>query len=303
MSATTALDEALKDVQGKLNGLPGAITLGGVALKPGEERLRLRDWLYERHFIHREGTRPRASRASGDSGWVAHLSSISHGVTGWEGGFKLLKVAKNGEEEGPRGPWAFASDGRICLFLDEPGQYTPHDAREGDGVTVRIPRARENLYPHRFTLLGGRGAAAANEPLVKLYVSLSVEGAAQLVGHLSGRAGEQLRFTLLVTNDPRDFLRSDCVAVDVGRTDEAEATGILQDYLRSHPDQVRPSVPPLLTRALRPGLARADGLQRGDAGEGYGLRVSDTLAEAVLTGLSAGERTAAGWKVRLQRLR
>src|SRR5438067_2313233 len=140
------------------------MTLVVVALKPGEERIRLRDWLHVRHFIHCEGTRRRARSAASDPGWVALPLSIAHGVP-----------------------------------------------------------------------------------------------------------------TLLVTNDTRDFLRSDCVTVDVGRTDEAEATGILQEYLRSHPDQARASVPPLLTRALRAGLARADGLQRGDAGEGYGLRVSDTL--------------------------
>ena len=301
--STAPLDDALKDVQAKVHGHAGALQLNGVAIKPGEEQLRLREWLYERHFLHREGTKPKASRASGDSGWVAHLSSIAHGVTGWEGGFKLLKVAKNGEEEGPRGPWAFASDGRICLFLDEPGQYLPPEAREGDSVSVRIPRSRENLYPHRFTLLGGRGAAATNEPLVKLYASLTVEGAAALVGYLAGRPGEQLRFTLIVTNDPRDFLRSDAVCLDVGRHDEAEATGLLSEFLRTHPEHARASVPPLLTRALRPGLARADGLERGDAGEGYGLRVSERLADAVLAGIAAGEKTAAAWKVRLQRLR
>ncbi len=300
---SAALDDALKDVQAKASGVPGALTLAGTLVKPGEEQLRLREWVHERHFLHREGQKPRASRASGDSGWVAHLSSISHGVTGWEGGFKLLKVAKNGEEEGPRGPWAFASDGRICLFLDEPGQYLPPEGREGDTVSVRIPRSRENLYPHRFTLLGGRGAAPTHEPLVKLYATPTVEGAAALVGHLAGRVGEQLRFALLVTNDPRDFLRSDAVCLDVGRHDEDEATKLLSEFFRAHPEWVRTATPPLLTRALRPGLARADGLEKDDAGEGYGLRVSDRLAEAVLTALAAGEKTAAQWKVRLQRLR
>jgi len=297
------LDETLKDLQAKVYGLPGALTLAGTLVKPGEEQLRLREFVYERHFLHREGQKPKASRASGDSGWVAHLSSLAHGVTGWEGGFKLLKVAKNGEEDGPRGPWAFASDGRICLFLDEPGQYLPPEAREGDTVSVRIPRSRENLYPHRFTLLGGRGAAATHEPLVKLYATPTVEGAAALVSHLSGRAGEQLRFTLIVTNDPRDFLRSDAICLDVGRHDEDEAARLLSEFFRTHPDHVRAAAPPMLTRTLRPGLARADGLERGDAGEGYGLRVSDRLAEAVLTALAAGEKTAAAWKVRLQRLR
>ncbi len=300
---SSPLDEMLKDLQAKVYGLPGALTVAGSLVKPGEEQLRLREFVYERHFLHREGQKPRASRASGDSGWVAHLSSLAHGVTGWEGGFKLLKVAKNGEEDGPRGPWAFASDGRICLFLDEPGQYLPPEAREGETVSVRIPRSRENLYPHRFTLLGGRGAAATTEPLVKLYATPTVEGAAALVSHLSGRAGEHLRFTLIVTNDPRDFLRSDAICLDVGRHDEDEASRMLSEFLRAHPHFVRPASPPMLTRTLRPGLARADALERGDAGEGYGLRVSDRLAEAVLTALAAGEKTVAAWKVRLQRLR
>jgi hypothetical protein len=275
------------------------LALEGVAYRPEHAHAALSSWMLSHWFFRRVGAAPKGGRASGDSGWVAHLQSLTRGAAGWEPGYTLVRAGESDGVTGRRGQWAFVSDGRLSLFLDEPGQYSPPAARPGERVAVRVPRARENLYPHRFTLLGNQGAAPPGEPMVKLFVAGTLEGAAQLVASLSGRSADGLRFSLFLGNEPRDFQRTDNIVLDVAARDEAASLKLISEFFRGQPARLLPLPAPLQSQAMFPGVARAAGSGREDAADGFLRRRADQLAAVVLDALYAGELTAAQWLARL----
>ncbi len=90
----------------------------------------------DRMFCLRSDVAPTLARASGDSGFVTHLSMSTHGATGWDWSFRLVRQGAG---------WSFVSDGKLTLFLDEPGQFVPTDAAPGEwprGVPPRRATAR-----------------------------------------------------------------------------------------------------------------------------------------------------------------
>lgn len=286
-------------------GADGTAWLDGQLLRARDAENQLRLWAEARCVSRLPQVLPAPARASGDSGFVAHLSAVTRGASGWEPGFKLLQVSP-GDESGSqrqRG-WAFASDGRLCLFLDEPRQYQPADAKVGDKVSVRVPRARENLYPHRFTLYGGQGSAVAargSEPAryTKLFVAFTLDGAVHAVSQLSSRLGDKFRFTFLVSNDPRQLDRADSAICDVSLEHAEEVTRLLLEMVRGQPQWVKPLPAPAFSEALLPGLARAPGDGVADLGDGFARRRCGAIAKAVREGLEAGERRADQWADRL----
>lgn len=232
---------------------------------------------HSRRFCLRPGDEPEHARASGDSGFVAHLSACTHGATGWDWAFRLVRT-------GPG--WGFVGDGRLTLFIDEPGHYVPADAKVGDSVAVRLPRARENLWPHRFTLHGGQGGPSAAHPFAKIFVPVKFEAAPLLVEAFSGRLADQLHFGLYVSNAPGDFERSDSALVDVSLKDELGVVRVLDSFLSAHPDAL--SSPGLPSGALYGplGLARVETSGgRGDLCDGFGWRISQ---EAIAGGSLPG---------------
>lgn len=229
-------------------------------LPPPDERTRA---FRDRMFSLRDGEAPSLARASGDSGFVAHLSTCSHGATGWDWSFRLVRQGA---------AWSFVSDGKLTLFLDEPGQYVPQDAKPGDQVAVRLPRARENLFPHRFTLHGGQGGPVLPHGYAKLFVPVTFEAAGALVEAFASRWADQLRFGLHVCNAPVDFERADSAIIDVGPQDEAGAVKVLDAFLRQHPHALAPRGRPYGTQDGPLGLPRAVGQGRTDLADGYGWR-------------------------------
>lgn len=230
-------------------------------------------WFHERRFSLRDSDAPSLSRASGDSGYVTHLVSCTHGATGWDWSFRLVK---------PGHGWAFASDGQLSLFLDEPGQYVPPDAKEGDLVAVRLPRARENLHPHRFTLYGGQGGPTVGHGYKKLFLSISYEAAPLLVEEFASQGADGLRFGLALSNSPQDYGRADSAVVDVGASDEAGVTRLLEGFMARHPNAIVSKGLPFGTRAGLLGLPMAEAFTRSDLADGFGWRRS---REAVQSGV------------------
>jgi hypothetical protein len=219
--------------------------------------------VHERRFTLREGPEPDLARASGDSGFVAHLAASTHGATGWDWSFRLVKTGAE---------WAFISDGKLSVFVDEPGQYVPPEARPGDQVALRLPRARENLHPHRFMLVGGQGPAVVGHGFTKTFLAVSFEAAPALVEALASRLGDQLRFSLCVANSPQDFLRADSAVLDVGQSDAAAVQKVLEAFVHGHPAAFARRGLPLGTRAGPLGFPTAVGNDRGDLADGSGWR-------------------------------
>lgn len=234
-------------------------------------------WFHARRFTLRPGDGPELPRASGDSGFVAHLTACTQGATGWDWSFRLLK---------PGHGWAFVSDGKLTLFVDEPGQYVPADAKAGDVVALRLPRARENLHPHRFTLYGGQGGCVVGARYAKLFLPVTFEAAPALVEACASKWADQLRFSLYVANSGHDFDRADAAVVDVGVQDEPGVVRLLEAFLRQHPHALAPRGLPYATAPGPLGLARADVTSRGDLADGFGWR---RCTEAIAGGASAGE--------------
>ena len=296
----SALLEALGQLEKKVTLHKAMLALEGIAYRPEHAHAALSSWMLSQWFFRRSGAPPKGGRASGDSGWVAHLQSLTRGASGWEPGYTLVRAGESDGITGRRGQWAFVSDGRLSLFLDEPGQHAPPNARPGERVAVRVPRARENLYPHRFTLLGNQGAPPSTEPMTKLFVAATLEGAAQLVASLSGRSADGLRFSLFVGNEPRDFQRTDNLVMDVATRDEPATQKLLSEFFRGQVARLLPLPAPLQTQPIFPGLSRTEGAGRQDLADGFFRRSADHLAAVVLDGLYAGELTASQWGTRLK---
>lgn len=222
-------------------------------------------WFHSRKFCLRPGDAPELGRASGDSGFVAHLAMSTHGATGWDWSFRLLRKGEG---------WSFAHDSRLTLFLDEPGQYVPVDAAPGDMVAVRMPRARENLYPNRFTLHGGQGGPIVASGYVKYFIPVRFQEAASLVEAFAGKWADQLRFGLCVMNSPLDYDRVDSAVVDVGVEEEAGVVRLLEAYLKMHPKAFTVRGLPFGTMTGALGLPRALAHGRADLGDGFGWRRS-----------------------------
>lgn len=227
---------------------------------------------HSRAFCLRPAEPPAGGRASGDSAFVGHLTAATRGASGWDWSFRLVK---------PGPGWAFVGDGKLTLFLDEPGQYVPLDAKLGDRVAVRMPRARENVFPHRFTLYGGQGGPQVTGPFTKLFVAIGFETAPLLVEAFSGRWADSLRFGLSLCNSPQDFARADAAVLDVGPQDMPGVLKLLDTFLAGHAEAVRRRGLPHGTEEGPLGLPRAEAAGPGDVADGYGWRVCEA---AVVSG-------------------
>jgi hypothetical protein len=220
-------------------------------------------WFHSRRFKLRAGEGPDLPRASGDSGFVAHLTACTQGATGWDWSFRLLRTGSG---------WAFVSDGKLTVFVDEPGQYVPADAKAGDVVALRLPRARENLHPHRFSLYGGQGGCVVGHGYAKLFLPVTFEAAPALVEACASKWADQLRFSLYLSNSPHDFERADAALIDVGPQDEPGVLRLLEAFLRQHPNAFVSRGMPYSTLPGPLSLARAEAKERGDLCDGYGWR-------------------------------
>jgi hypothetical protein len=227
---------------------------------------------HSRRFSLRTGEAPDLLRASGDSGFVAHLTACTHGATGWDWSFRLVKGG---------GEWAFISDGRLSVFVDEPGQYVPSDAKAGDQVALRLPRARENLHPHRFTLNGGQGPVVVGQSFTKFFLSVPYTAASALVETFASKLGDQLRFSLAVSNSPLDFEKADAAVLDVGVNDLGGVIKVLEAFVAAHPKVVVARGQPHGTVRGPLGLPTATGSSRADVADGFGWK---RAAEAVAAG-------------------
>ena len=288
---TGALDQALTDLARHVSlAAHGNLRLDQEEVQAKGAVEALARLVHERYFQGRTARALTSGRASGDSGFVAHLTHAAHGSAHWESGWRLAK-----SDEG----WAFVSNGRLCLFLDEPGMWAPGDARLGQAVAVRMPRVRENERPFRFTLLGG-GGAAPSARYTKFFAMPALESASALVAWFSSRVADGLSFSLTLVNEPRDFARRDALVLDAGPAAADQVQKLLLDFARNNPGALRESEEgPLFTQTVAPGIFTVESLGAEDVVDGFGQRRARWVAEAVWAGLNAGEKGHAAWRARL----
>jgi hypothetical protein len=182
----------------------------------------------------------------------------------------------------------------VALFVDERGQIVPEDAKTGEPVAVRLPRARENLIPYRFTVHGGQGGPVVSKGFAKYFVPVTYEVATKLVELFTGRLADQLRFGLLVSNSGLDFARADSAVIDVAPSDEDGVVRILEAFLRAHPKALVQRGLPYGTIPGPLGLPRAEATGRADVADGYGWRRSREAVAAGLDLAPAGSAKGAG---------
>jgi HopA1 effector protein family len=139
---------------------------------------------------------------------------------------------------------------------------------------VRMPRARDNIHPHRFTLLGGQGGVVTAHGFTKIFFHVSYEHAPALVETFSSRWADQLRFTLVVSNAPNDFARADSAVIDVAKNDEPAVFRILETFLKSNPKAlVSKSALPFGTNIGPLGVPVANGVNKHDIADAFGFRI------------------------------
>ncbi len=290
----TPLDETLKWLATHLALSPsGDLLIGPRRVVPERAAAEISRMVHTRFFCRRQGSAPLRQRASGDSGYVAHLHAAARGAAAWEQGYRLME----------RGDGTVtATDGRITLYFDDPSSVMPGTAAMGDAVTVRLPRVRENINSYRFTLKGGTGGIWASAPYSKIFVAVTMEGAVPLVRGLCQKPFDRFGFDAAFTNDPVDFERIDTLVIDVVKREEEPFLRALKEFLKANPNVVRAGHP-LFTFPVDRGVSFVSGmLTREDASDGYGQRRCDWLGDGVWAGVRAGEKTADAWKPRLTAL-
>lgn len=225
---------------------------------------------YTRRFKGLSDDGPVLARASGNSGFVAHLTFCTHGATGWDWSFRLVR---------PGPGWAFVNDGRVTLFVDEPGQYVPAEAKPGENVALRLPRARENLHPHRFSLFGGQGGCVTAQGFTKLFLPITLEAAPALIERFASHEADGLRFSLYVSNSPLDYVRADAALIDVGVQDEPQLLRLLGEFLSRHPTALRDAPAPYGTRPGPFRLSHAPAKDKADLADNWGWQVCTKAAQ------------------------
>jgi hypothetical protein len=295
----TSLGAALKELAAQLTYAPAA----GLTLSAGSEArvlghrdaalLGLRQHFYSRYFsrwqpLAHQRTRY-SDRASGEPAFVAALTAAAHGASCWEPGWRVVKSDPS---------WAFVSNGRLNVFVDDRCQLEPSGALDGAAVQVRLPCARENLAPGFFYLFGRAGPIDRLAGHLKLYLNLAPAGAAPLVEALSrGPRLEALKFEAKLANSPAAYCRVDTALVYVEPDSYAGLLSFLRGVRRSHPAWWREGTP-MFTRALGTGLAMAE-VPPGLPAESFGRHRCRLVAEEVLSALEEGDGASASWLVRV----
>ncbi len=254
----------------------------------------LRDHLYSKYFCRWDAQSAShgrySARTSGEPAFVAALAAAGRGALCWEPGWTVVKA-----EAG----WAFVSNGRVNLFVDDRAQLAPREARVGAPVSVRMPCARENVSPGYFHLVGRSGPVRRAEAHYELFLNLCPAAAAPWVSALlRGPRLERLRFEAKVANSPGAYCRVDTAHLYVEPASYPGLLAFARSWRHAHPGWWRKGTP-LFTRELAPGLAVGEA-PRGRGAESFGQERCRLAAEEVAAALEVGDRAASSWCVRVE---
>jgi hypothetical protein len=130
-------------------------------------------WFHSRRFKLRPGEGPDLNRASGDSGFVAHLTACTQGATGWDWSFRLVRPGVGGWVD----PEAIAGDDIGSRIVKAIRRIAQLRRRLGEAQHELAEQQRSELFQLRQSVEGEE--ALGEDPLGELV--------RQLLGELSER--------------------------------------------------------------------------------------------------------------------
>ncbi len=222
----------------------------------------------------------------------------------------LLALSQANRGAGSREPgWTVAAleDGRVVVERDglrlwvrpeelhrDGGERVPQpDAiQPGAQVGVVMPKELMRLSPGFYMALSDAELPPdASASIVRFYWSLRSEGAAPLIGLLTGALNEAgLSFRLKVLSDPEGYRRCDAGVLYALAPQFDPVARIVADTHRRVEPWLRPSIP-ALTKPLAPGLALAE--DPGAGQESFGMNRCRLLAEGIVNAAERGAGSVA----------
>lgn len=266
----------------------GASSARMVWVGPDDALLALRDHVYARYFC-RWAPGPSRKKAlaphvSGDASFVARLAQAAGTARYWDHGWQVVSAGDG---------FAFVSDGRIMLFIDDPAALWPPAARVGDAASVLMPCARENLSPGFFYLVGTRGRFDRSRPYPRFYLNVRPGAAPRLAAALLAEFHRrEIPFEAKFANDPAAYCRVDPAVLYVGQDHFAGAWEAIRSLSNRHRGWWRDATP-LFALPLGRGIAAAECPREEDgpgrALQSFGHHRCELLACGILVALQAGE--------------
>jgi len=247
---------------------PAAFFLGGVRRVAGDAVWQvgangvpiplasaLQNELYARCYMRRFD--PNAMLSAGASKDItAELDAANATVAGWDGGWRITRVGVSGqavvEKNGnTRQPW--------------PGEYVTQNGFGGPPVaggmvSLPVQRGSGALQPGFYFAFGQALLAAQDDAdsQLRFYFNISPDGAAKLVGELTGRLNQfQVPFRLKCLSERALFPRSDAMVLYVARRFFRVAAELAMEARGAMGSEIGDQWP-LFTRRLADGLGFAE---------------------------------------------
>lgn len=176
--------------------------------------------------------------------------------------------------------------GGITLWVSPDSFAPPREgpARLGDIGSVLLPRGLKHRSPGHYTALGDLGLSP-EEPLLRLYWSLTPEGAVAATQHVTKLLNERgTAFIFKALADSSAYARCDAGVLYVARDDAPGALDLARAFAAANPAGVRERVP-ALTQPVARGIAMADD---PDDARGFGFPRCELIAAAATDAWSGG---------------
>jgi HopA1 effector protein family len=227
-------------------------------------------------------SRPDAGTAAHpDPAFVEQLSRANGGIGGWEWGWRLERV------EG-----ATVRVARDGLRVRVRAEDCCGPRRTGAAVRLRRPKELRAGAPGFYTALGDAEPTSQDDIEVRVYLSVTVAGAATLVALCTRLLNEaRVPFGLKVVDRPTGFSRCDAAVLYLERGTFARARAALAAIATSCARYLR-AESPAFAQPLAPGVAVGE--HRPSLGASFGSSRCRLVAEGVVAAHERGIRRLPG---------
>jgi type III HopA1-like effector protein len=267
----------------------GAGQAPGVAMAGNARVVQLQQLFYDSCYCRRFGSArgEHVAASAADPGFIEALSAANASRQRWDVGWQIQQTLPSGQ--------IVACKGAMTRMI-WPGEFVGHGSpgappRPGTEISLVAPKEARTMQPG-FYFAFGEALADQQEDfsIVRLYWNVTVGGAAQLLGGVTGALNRfAIPFRFKCLSLPDQFDRTDAAILYVAKRHYRVAATLLADVYQA----VRPSLKaatPLFSKPLADGLGLAEDPKTG---ESFGMNRCRLLAEAVCKthdrGLDAAE--------------